>query len=91
MAVHTQADTKCEVCNIPFTKAALSSHVRRYHGNFLKSETDVIVAKALERHNPAEVTVRTTTEHRSDESNGQQYACVICKIESSDLKHFRKN
>lgn len=59
MTVHTQADTKCEVCNIPFTKPALLYHVRRFHANLHTSDADAIVAKALGRHKPAEVTVRS--------------------------------
>lgn len=47
MTVHTEGDLNCDICNIPFTRPALTSHMRRLHPDIRSNE---LVKKALERH-----------------------------------------
>lgn len=60
MTVHTAADTKCELCDIPFTKSALVFHLRRFHADLHKND---IVAKALQKNRAAQVTLIETCEY----------------------------
>ncbi|XP_037029546.1 zinc finger protein 521-like isoform X2 [Bradysia coprophila] len=78
MTVHTEADTQCDICNIPFTVPSLRYHMRRFHAD-TNSVSTQLLQKALQR-NKIEA-----SENALNPLNRNQ--CPICNL-NCDGKKF---
>ncbi|KAJ6635765.1 Zinc finger protein [Pseudolycoriella hygida] len=85
MTVHTEADTECDICNIPYTKAALNIHNRRMHPHIVPDHVNEIIRKALARNPSAS---GAALRHVTGESSETGFPCTICEMNFVKQKDF---
>ncbi|KAG4079188.1 hypothetical protein HA402_015844 [Bradysia odoriphaga] len=79
MTVHTEADTQCDICNIPFTVASLRYHMRRFHADANANTVSTqLLQKALQRNK-----IETSPDALNSLNRNQ---CPICNVHCDGKK-----